>query len=65
MGEELNRNYGILKEKADPPPYFMSYEITEEEYHVVSASLGAITTSSGGKGRNLDVSIRVGQPQAR
>ena len=63
MGEELNRNYGVLKEKADPPPYFMSYEITEEEYHVVSASLGAITTSNGGKGRNLDVSIRVGTPK--
>jgi predicted Zn-dependent protease len=63
MGEELNRNYGVLKEKADPPPYFMSYEITEEQYRVVSASLGAITSSSGGKSRNLDVSIRVGSPK--
>ena len=46
MGEELNRNYGVLKAEGGPPPYFMSYEITEEEYHVVSASLGAITAST-------------------
>jgi predicted Zn-dependent protease len=63
MGEELNRNYGVLKQKADPPPYFMSYEITEEQYHVVSASLGAITSQTGAKTRNLDVSIRVGSPK--
>ena len=59
----MNRNYSALKQKADPPPYFMSYEITEQEYHVISASLGAITSNSGGKARNLDVSIRVGSPK--
>ena len=60
MSEELNRNFSALKEKADPPPYFLSYEITEQEYHVVSASLGAITSVNGGRSRNLDVSVRVG-----
>jgi predicted Zn-dependent protease len=63
MGDELNRNYNTLKEKADPPPYFMSYEITEQDYHVISTALGAVTSNSGGKGRNLDVSIRVGTPK--
>ena len=32
MSQELNRNFNILKEKADPPPYFMSYEVTESEF---------------------------------
>ncbi len=63
MAEELNRNFTILKQKADPPPYFISYEIHEQEFHAISASLGAITGSSGGKNRNLDVSIRVGSPK--
>jgi TldD protein len=63
MGDELKRNYEALKQKADPPPYFMSYEITEQQYHIVSASLGAITSDTGGKQRNLDVSIRVGSPK--
>jgi predicted Zn-dependent protease len=63
MGEELNRNYNALKQKADPPPYFMSYEVTEGQYHVVSASLGSLTSNSGAKTRNLDVSIRVGSPK--
>src|SRR5690349_5836004 len=63
MGDELNRNFSALKEKADPPPYFLSYEITEQEYHVVSASLGAITSVNNGKNRNMDVSIRVGSPK--
>jgi predicted Zn-dependent protease len=63
MGDELNRNFSALKEKADPPPYFLSYEITEQEFHVVSASLGAITSVNNGKNRNLDVSIRVGSPK--
>ena len=29
MSQELNRNFTVLKQKADPPPYFLSYEITE------------------------------------
>ena len=35
MSQELNRNFTVLKEKADPPPYFLSYEITEQDYHSV------------------------------
>jgi predicted Zn-dependent protease len=60
MGEELNRNFNVLKQKADPPPYFLSYEITEQDYHMITSSLGAVTANSGGKVRNLDVSVRVG-----
>lgn len=63
MSQELNRNYSVLKEKADPPPYFMSYEVTETEFHTVSGTLGTIETTDSGKGRTLDVSVRVGSPK--
>jgi predicted Zn-dependent protease len=63
MSQELNRNFSVLKEKADPPPYFMSYEVTEQEVRSVSGTLGALTASEGGKERFLDVSVRVGSPQ--
>ena len=63
MSQELNRNYTVLKEKADPPPYYMSYEVTEEEFRTVSGTLGAIDNSDSGKARVLDVSVRVGSPK--
>jgi len=63
MSQELNRNFTVLKEKADPPPYFLSYEITETDYRSVSGTLGVVEGSSGGKNRTLDVSVRVGSPK--
>ena len=63
VSQELNRNFSVLKQKADPAPYFLSYEITEQEYYGVSGALGTVTSSSGGKNRVLDVSVRVGTPQ--
>jgi predicted Zn-dependent protease len=63
MSQELNRNFSALKSQAEPPPYFLSYEITEEAYHSVSGTLGTLDSVSGGKNRSLDVSIRVGTPQ--
>jgi TldD protein len=63
MSGELNRNFSVLKEKGDPPPYFLSYEITEEEHQSVSASLGTVDFSGGSKSRVLDVSVRVGSPK--
>jgi TldD protein len=63
MGEELGRNFSVLKAKADPAPYFLSYEVTEENSHAVSATLGAITNDGQGKSRRLDVCVRVGTPK--
>jgi predicted Zn-dependent protease len=63
MSQELGRNFQALKEKADPPPYFLSYEITQEDAYTVSGTLGAIDTNGGGKSRRLDVSVRVGTPK--
>ncbi|MFN7998752.1 MAG: metallopeptidase TldD-related protein [Bryobacteraceae bacterium] len=63
MEQELTRNFTILKAKADPAPYFLSYEVTEETGQSISASLGAITGNTEGKSRRLDVCIRVGSPK--
>ena len=63
MVQELNRNFTVLKEKADPPPYFLSYEVTEVEYSSVSGTLGVLSSTNGGKSRTLDVSVRVGTPK--
>jgi predicted Zn-dependent protease len=60
MSQELNRNFTALKEKADPAPYFLSYEITEQDYKSISGTLGSVDATAGGKSRALDVSIRVG-----
>ena len=63
MSQELDRNFGILKQKADPPPYFISYEVTDQDYRSLSGVLGAVTPAAAGKSRSLDVSVRVGSPQ--
>jgi predicted Zn-dependent protease len=63
MSQELGRNFQALKDKADPPPYFLSYEITQEDVYNVSGTLGSIDSAGGGKSRTLDVSVRVGSPK--
>ncbi len=63
LKQELTRNFTALKEKADPPPYFLNYEVTELDYHALSATLGSLTENAAGKTRSLDVSVRVGSPQ--
>ena len=45
MSQELNRNFTVMKEKADPAPYFLSYEVTEVEYRTVSGTLGTVDAS--------------------
>ncbi|MEO7144939.1 MAG: metallopeptidase TldD-related protein [Bryobacteraceae bacterium] len=57
---ELERNFTILKQKADPPPYFIAYTVTEEEENVLSATLGTLEAQNHSHGRVLDVSVRVG-----
>ena len=60
LNDELQRNFSVLKQKADPPPYYMAYTVTEENTQVLSASLGAINTRHTVHLRYLDVTIRVG-----
>ncbi len=57
---ELNREFESLKAKANPAPYFMAYEATEEETESVSASLGALIDNVHGHQRGVDTTIRVG-----
>ena len=63
LSEELQRNFTVLKQKADPPPYFLSYEVTEQEFHIAGATLGALNSSGDSRSRFLDVSVRVGSPK--
>jgi len=63
LSAELDRNYSILKEKGDPPPYFISYAATASEAYSVAATGGAILVSEQGRSCRLDVSVRVGSPQ--
>jgi TldD protein len=63
LSAELDRNYSILKEKGDPPPYFASYAVTESESFSIAGTSGAILASERGHDRHLDVSIRVGSPR--
>ncbi|HUJ51625.1 MAG TPA: TldD/PmbA family protein [Bryobacteraceae bacterium] len=63
LSAELQRNFSILKEKADPPPYYMSYTVTDDETEVLTASLGAVVNQNKREFRYLDVTVRVGSPK--
>ena len=60
LSQELNRNYAALQQKTEPPAYFLSYEVTEQEYRSVSGTLGTLEFTNNAKNRLLDVSVRVG-----
>ena len=63
MSQELSRNFLALKAKADPPPYFLSYEVTETDGRSLTATLGALESENNGVSRDLDTSVRVGSPK--
>lgn len=60
LDEELKRNFAVLKEKGDPPPYFLTYTVSEEENDVVSASNGALVGQNTQHARFFDIGVRVG-----
>jgi predicted Zn-dependent protease len=63
LASELDRNFKILKEKVDPPAYFISYEITDTDTHSIAATLGDVTSRENNRSRYLDVSLRAGSPK--
>ena len=63
LNEELKRNFDALKQKADPPPYFISYAVTDEESESMTATMGALASRQRNQARALDVGVRVGSPQ--
>src|SRR5262249_37569414 len=63
LTDELDRNFTVLKQKGDPPPYFMAYAVSDGEEYYLSASQGSIDIQNHGRSRLLDVTVRVGNPQ--
>jgi len=59
MKAELNRSMQTLKSQPTPP-YFLSYEITEDAVVGVNGSFGKIETSTENRHRQLDIDLRVG-----
>ncbi len=60
MQDELTRSMKGLEEKGDPPPYFISYYMTDTRSDQLSASYGAIRDRDSSRQRLLDVEVRVG-----
>jgi predicted Zn-dependent protease len=63
MTQELQRNFSVLQKKADPAPYYLSYEVTDQETFSVTTALGALAGTGHSHNRYLDVSVRVGSPK--
>lgn len=62
MSQEMSRSLGYLR-KQPKPPYFLSYELTDNHAISVSSSLGAITARGDRRTRLLDIDLRVGTYQ--
>ena len=63
LNGELQRNLQVLKQKADPPPYYLAYEVTDLESWATSATFGALNSSGHSHNRYLDTTLRVGSPK--
>ncbi len=63
LADELDRNFTVFKQKADPVPYFMAYEVSESESDVLVASQGSLEAQNHDHSRYLDITIRAGSPQ--
>jgi len=59
MQQELTRSFKNLQ-KAPVPPYFLSYQLTDNRAVDVTSSFGALTASSEMTTRLLDLDLRVG-----
>ena len=63
LAEELDRNFKTLKEKGDPPPYYLAYAVSDQEAGSATAAQGALLGSNERRSRTLDITIRVGSPK--
>lgn len=59
LGAELERSMEVFGEQNEPP-YFLSYEVTEQHAGGAAASFGALAYSYQRRNRYLDVDLRVG-----
>jgi predicted Zn-dependent protease len=62
LSGELTREFTALKAKGDPAPYYMAYEVTDQETDTALASLGALMENVHNHGRGVDTTVRVGSP---
>ncbi|MBL8205610.1 MAG: TldD/PmbA family protein [Blastocatellia bacterium] len=63
LQEELQRAQKILKQKGDPPPYLIAYQVTDLQQVAITAQYGALQNNDSGRVRLLDVDVRVGDYQ--
>jgi TldD protein len=59
MQRELTRSFNALN-KTSVPPYFLSYQLTDNQAYSVISEFGALVSSSDRKTRLLDLDLRVG-----
>lgn len=62
MEEEAARSMKNLHIDVFDPPYFISYQVRQQDHAEVSASFGALLDSKSGTQRSLFVDIRIGDP---
>ena len=60
LEDEVKRAMGVLTQKGNPAPYFLSYQVNESKTAEITASLGALQYSSNDRQRLLDIEVRVG-----
>ncbi len=63
LQEEMTRSTELLKQKANPAPYFISYLVNEIQATEIEAQLGALKSNDTERSRLLDVDVRVGDYQ--
>src|SRR3989442_2268564 len=63
LEQEMKRAFGVLKQKGDPAPYFISYSVREDSSINIEAAHGASRSSDRDHSRLLDVDVRVGDYQ--
>ena len=63
LSAELDRNFNALKQKGDPPPYYMAYAVTEVERQTLAGTLGLVNPPIKHHYRYLDITVRVGDPK--
>lgn len=60
MQDELNRSQTELKLEGYETPYFISYQIKDNEFYSIKGKYGAIASSDNDRIRRLYVDVRVG-----
>jgi predicted Zn-dependent protease len=59
----MDRNFATLKQKGNPAPYFLGYEVTDSESDALMAANGSLEGENHSHLRLLDTTIRAGTPK--